>query len=228
MRKSAFAIGAALCLALVGCSETAAEDTTDTAQQESQEAAVVDTSGLEDAIAEAQSVTLDGLSASTYSKLSTAYDDAVSVLDDDEAKQSEVNSAQRALLSALDSAKNESSARTDEFTIVDAYVDKSNANELSYGFYEMVIVVQNNTDETLEFQGVDIAELDASGNIINSYMSYNKNAVDTMVDPGQQLSLSLTCALEDGIAGVRCTKYEYGPFGSSTTGVLSETFTKMF
>lgn len=219
-------IGAALCLALVGCSsDSQAQDTTSAASVESQEDQEVDKSGLEEAVDEAESVTIDKLSSSTYEKLSNAYDEAKAVLEDDDAKQYEVDAKQRALLSALDSAEAESESHTDEFTIVDAYLDNS---ALSYGYFDIVLVVQNNTDETLEFQGVDVAELDADGNILDSYMSYNKNAVDTMVDPGQQLSVQLTCSVDDGIAGVRCTEYEYGLFSSLTTGVFSETFTKMF
>lgn len=230
MRKPLLVAALVGTIALAGCSSASlSQGTTDETRQEGAQESVseddaVDKSGLEEAVSDAESVTLDSLSASTYSNLSNAYNDAKALIEDDGAKQFEVDSAQRALLSALDRAKQESESRTDEFTIVEAHAEPVD----SYGYFDMVITVRNNTDEAKEFQGVDIAELDSSGNIINSYMSYNKNAVDTVVDPGQQLSISLTCSADDGIAGVRCTKYEYGPFGSQTEGKFSETFTQMF
>lgn len=132
-------IGAALCLALVGCSsDSQAQDTTSAASVESQEDQEVDESGLEEAVDEAESVTIDKLSSSTYEKLSNAYDEAKAVLEDDDAKQYEVDAKQRALLSALDSAEAESESHTDEFTIVDAYLDNS---ALSYGYFDIVLVV---------------------------------------------------------------------------------------
>ena len=230
---AALGIALAAGIPLTGCdsAKTGAQGSAPAQQERSQEleqtsaeSDTVDKSGLEDAIAKVESTTLDGLMLGTGMRLSNAYDNAVGVMNDEDAKQTEVDSAQRHLISAFDAAKMESESHTDEFTVVDAYAEPVN----SYGYFDIIVVVQNNTDSAKEFQGVDIAELDASGNIINSYMSYNKNAVDTVVDPGQQLSVSLTCAAEDGIAGVRVTKYEYGPFGSQTEGRFSEAFTKMF
>lgn len=228
MRKEIIAAALVGTLAIVGCTSQPADaaDEAPVAEEEA-ENEEVDKSGLKETLGKVESATLEGLSLATGTKLSDAYDEAVAIMDDDEANQAKVDSAQRALMSAFDSAMRESEAYTsasvDEFTVVDAYAEPVN----SYGFFDMVIVVQNNTDSAKEFQGVDIAELDADGNIINSYMSYNKNAVDTVVDPGQQLSLRLTCSADDGIAGVRVTRYEYGPsIGSG--GDLSETFTKMF
>ena len=215
-------------LALAGCNSQPAEKADDTPiVEEETESKEVDKTALKEILDEVESTTLDGLTLATGTNLSNAHDEAVTVMSDDDANQAEVDSAERALLSAFDKASRESESyaatSVDEFTVVDAYVEPVN----SYGFFDMVVVVQNNTDDAKEFQGVDIAELDANGNIINSYMSYNKNAVDTMVDPGQQLSLRLTCSADDGIAGVRVTRYEYGPsIGSG--GDLSETFTKMF
>lgn len=99
-------------LALVGCSSAPqAQDTTDDAAvQESEEAEEVDKSGLEETIAEVEATTLEGLTLDTGTKLSNAYDEAVAVMNDDEAKQYEVDSAQRALISAFDSASSESEA----------------------------------------------------------------------------------------------------------------------
>lgn len=229
MKKRVIAAALVGTLALAGCTSHPAETADETTQQTSEaaESKEVDKSGLEEIINEVESTTLEDLTLAAGTSLSSAHDEAVTVMSDDEANQAEVDSAERALISAFDRASRESeeymSASVDEFTVVDAYAEPVN----SYGYFDMVIVVQNNTDSAKEFQGVDIAELDANGNIINSYMSYNKNAVDTMVDPGQQLSLRLTCSADDGIAGVRVTRYEYGPsIGSG--GELSETFTKMF
>ena len=228
MRRQVIAAALVGTLALVGCNSQPAETADETpAVEEEAESKEVDKSALKEILDEVESTTLEGLTLATGTSLSNAHDEAVAVMGDDTANQAEVDGAVRALISAFDRASRESesyaAASVDEFTVVDAYAEPVN----SYGFFDMVIVVQNNTDAAKEFQGVDIAELDANGNIINSYMSYNKNAVDTMVDPGQQLSLRLTCSADDGIAGVRVTRYEYGPsIGSG--GELSETFTKMF
>lgn len=229
MRRQLVAAALVGTLALVGCTSQPADTADETPQQTSgaSETTEVDKSGLEEVLEEVESTTLEGLTLDTGTSLSEAHDEAVAVMGDDEANQAEVDSAERALISAFDRATRESeeyaSSSVDEFTIADAYAEPVN----SYGFFDMVIVVQNNTDSVKEFQGVDIAELDADGNIINSYMSYNKNAVDVMVEPGQQFSLRLTCSADDGIAGVRVTRYEYGP-SIGTGGELSEAFTKMF
>lgn len=113
----------------------------------------------------------------------------------------------------------------DEFTIVDA---RTQALPGTDEYYDIVVTVKNNTDSEKLFQGFSVKELDASGNIIDSYMSYNKNAVQTVVAPGQQLDISLTTAKSSGVAGISSDGYEYGDMSSTTTGTFSQPFTKMF
>ena len=160
-------------LALVGCNSQPAEKADDTPIVEEETESKVDKTSLKEILDEVESTTLDGLTLATGTNLSNAHDEAVTVMGDDEANQAEVDSAERALISAFDRASRESESyaatSVDEFTVVDAYAEPVN----SYGFFDMVIVVQNNTDAAKEFQGVDIAELDANGNIIN----YSKKSV---------------------------------------------------
>ena len=98
-------------LALVGCSSQPAETVDETsAVEEEAVSEEVDKSGLKETLEEVESTTLEGLTLNTGTKLSEAYDKAVAIMDDDEANQAEVDSAQRALISAFDSASRESEA----------------------------------------------------------------------------------------------------------------------
>lgn len=100
-------------------------------------------------------------------------------------------------------------SHVDDFTIVNVEREEDNG----YGYWEMKVTVQNNTDEEKNFLGFQIDELNADGNIINSYMSYNKNASDAIVEPGQQYTISLTEKSDDGIAGMQSRYCEWGEFG---------------
>lgn len=182
----------------------------------------VDKSGLQDLTDEATSMNISETSADAVEGLEGAVEDAQDVMDDEDATREEVDEAEKGLQAAIDAA--ESSKSVDEFVVTGASAGPAN----EYGYFEMTITVRNETDDRREFLGVDIAELDASGNIINSYMSYNKNYQPTVVDPGQELSIDLTCSASDGIAGVRCTEYEYAYYDSSIYGTLSEPFVAMF
>jgi len=125
---------------------------------------------------------------------------------------------------ATTSAETQAS-HVDEFTITD--VTKGEAN--SYGYYDLDVTVQNNTDEAKNFLGFSVNELDANGNILKSYMSYNKNAAYTVVEPGQQYHIKLTEAVADGIAGFQSRGYEYGDsINSSTKGSFSTPCKVMF
>lgn len=113
----------------------------------------------------------------------------------------------------------------DVFTIVSA----TKSNSLGYGFWELKVTVKNNTDTAKQFLGFQIDELDASGNIIDSYMSYNKNASYAVVEPGQQYTISLTEAEEDGIAGMQSRYCEWGDDSSdSTKSEYSQVFKTSF
>lgn len=129
--------------------------------------------------------------------------------------------------SANDTSQNESSSTeeettnqyTDEFIVVDCEVE-----ELSQGFYDVIVTVENNTDETKSFYGVSITDLDKDGNIIDSYMSYNKNAIEEDLKPGQELSISLTYSEDDEVDSIKCDSYEYIDGDTLVQGVISEPF----
>jgi hypothetical protein len=113
----------------------------------------------------------------------------------------------------------------DVFTIVSA----THAKDLGYGYWEMHVTVQNNSDSAKNFLGFQIDELDADGNIIKSYMSYNKNAAYAVVEPGQTYTIPLTEAVADGIAGMQSRYCEWGDSPSSATkSEYSEFFKTMF
>lgn len=113
----------------------------------------------------------------------------------------------------------------DVFTIVSA----THAKDLGYGYWEMHVTVQNNSDSAKNFLGFQIDELDANGNIIQSYMSYNKNAAYAVVEPGQTYTIPLTEADADGIAGMQSRYCEWGDSPSNATkSEYSEVFKTMF
>lgn len=116
-------------------------------------------------------------------------------------------------------------SQKDVFTIANAQKTK----ELGYGFWELGVTVQNNSDAAKNFLGFQIDELDAEGNIINSYMSYNKNSMPTVVEPGQQLTIPLTEAYEDNIAGIQSRYCEWGDdISTATRSDYSQPFKVMF
>lgn len=113
----------------------------------------------------------------------------------------------------------------DAFTIVGAKRTKT----LGQDFWELGVTVRNNTDEPKQFLGFRMDELDAEGNIIDSYMSYQKNSMPTVVEPGQTLTIPLTMANEDGVAGMQSRYCEWGEDRSSAVkSEYSETFRTMF
>ena len=122
-------------------------------------------------------------------------------------------------------SSNSSNNHIDDFTIVNVVRGEDN----SYGYWDLEVTVQNNTDEEKNFLGFQIDELDANGNIINSYMSYNKNASETIVEPGQQYTIKLTEKTDDGIAGMQSRYCEWGEFkGNRIKCEYSEKFKVMF
>ena len=100
---------------------------------------------------------------------------------------------------------------------------------MSGDYWEMEVTVQNNTNEPKNFLGFQIDELDSNQNILNSYMSYNKNSCPTIVDPGQQFTIKLTEKGSDGIAGMQSNYCVWGDSISSGTKCgYSEKFKAMF
>lgn len=113
----------------------------------------------------------------------------------------------------------------DEFTIVNV---NRGADDES-GYWEMEVTVRNNTDETKTFLGFQVIELDADGNIIDSYMSYNKNYMPVPVEPGQELTISLTEHSGDGMVGFKSTMYVWSnENGVEVEGTFSEPYTTTF
>ena len=131
--------------------------------------------------------------------------------------------------SASGSGKADSSSSTDDHTDDFTIVNVVRGEDNSYGYWDLEVTVQNNTDEEKNFLGFQIDELDADGNIINSYMSYNKNACETIVEPGQQYTIKLTEKTDDGIAGMQSRYCEWGEFkGDRIKCEYSEKFKVMF
>lgn len=97
-----------------------------------------------------------------------------------------------------------------------------------YGYWEMYVTVVNNSKEAQQFLGFHIDELDAGGNIIDSYMSYNKNAAYTVVEPGQSYTIDLTEAIDDNIAGMQSRYCEYGDEDDPTRSDYSAPYKQMF
>lgn len=60
-------------------------------------------------------------------------------------------------------------------------------------------------------------------------MSYNKNSMPTLVEPGQQLTIPLTEAHEDNIAGMQSRYCEWGDdISTATRSDYSQPFKVMF
>lgn len=97
-----------------------------------------------------------------------------------------------------------------------------------YGYWEMYVTVVNNSKEPQQFLGFHIDELDAAGNIIDSYMSYNKNAAYTVVEPGQSYTIDLTEAVDDNIAGMQSRYCEYGDEDDPMHSDYSTPYKQMF
>ena len=113
----------------------------------------------------------------------------------------------------------------DEFTIVSAVRGEDDGG----GYWEMEVTVRNNTDSTKTFMGFNVIELDADGNIVDLYMSYNKNYAPTPVEPGQEYTISLTESDEDGIAGFKSTGYVWTTEGGARVeGEFSEPYVTTF
>lgn len=107
------------------------------------------------------------------------------------------------------SRETEKSASLSENKPVIEYESLEKTSEPEYGYFEVAVNIKNISDEPITLTGVSIDELNASGNVIDSYMSYNKNAVDIYLEPGQTGSINLTESDSDGIAGIRVIEYEY-------------------
>lgn len=98
------------------------------------------------------------------------------------------------------------------------------ATPLTQGYYEVSFTLRNDSDETLDLAGFDVLELDADGNILDSYKSYNKNAVDIPVEPGQEASIPLTFSEDDNISGFKSTKYYTKSDSGKEEGTFNEPF----
>lgn len=97
-----------------------------------------------------------------------------------------------------------------------------------YGYWEMYVTVVNNSKEPQQFLGFQIDELDMNGNIIDSYMSYNKNAAYTTVEPGQSYTIDLTEAVDDNVVGMQSRYCEYGDEDDPTRSDYSTPYKQMF
>lgn len=111
MRRQVIAAALVGTLALVGCTSQPAETVDDTpAVEEEAVSEEVDKSDLKELVEEVESTTLEGLRLTTGTNLSNAYEEAVTVMNDEGANQPEIDGAERALISAFDRATRESEA----------------------------------------------------------------------------------------------------------------------
>ncbi|MBA4698750.1 MAG: hypothetical protein H2212_04890 [Ruminococcus sp.] len=84
-----------------------------------------------------------------------------------------------------------------------------NVTNKGNGFFTIDYTIKNNTDKDLTFKGIHMRELNAQNTILKEYESYNKNAQDTQLAPGQDMILILTFAESDGIAVIENASYEF-------------------
>lgn len=113
-------------------------------------------------------------------------------------------------------------ARQADFTIVDITAVTTDDTE----YFDVEVTVQNNTDEAKNFLGFEMVELDADGNITDSYMSYNKNSCETVVEPGQQFTITL--GEPTSVAGMQSSYCEWGEFSSPVKCEFAEPYKVMF
>lgn len=78
-----------------------------------------------------------------------------------------------------------------------------------YGYYISTCKVKNNTNKKMIFQGINIYELDNNGDILDSWESYNQNAVDAELEPGQSISFDTMYEINSGIEQIKSTSYSY-------------------
>ena len=77
-------------------------------------------------------------------------------------------------------------------------------------------------------QGFDVELLDANGDILDSYMSYNQNAVEANVLPGQTLSVELSTDNASEVAGIQSNYCCFGDFSDMTEEKYPETYLHFF
>lgn len=177
-------------LALVGCSSQPTEKADDTPiAEEETESEGVDKTALKEILDEVESTTLEGLTLATGTSLSNAHDEAVTVMGDDEANQAEVDSAERALISAFDRASRESKA----YDTVETSVEEAPKTSFGEGMHlvgtdieagEYKLTATSDVDGYWKVTGSSVPDADIIGNDIFTGTAY------VTVTDGQYLTVS--------------------------------------
>lgn len=94
---------------------------------------------------------------------------------------------------------------TNNDVIFEGYEVKENES----GYYDCIFKVKNNTDKKIVFQGISIYELDDNGDILDKWNSYNQNAINAELDPGQSISFDTSHEISSGIKKIKSTSYSY-------------------
>lgn len=98
-------------------------------------------------------------------------------------------------------------------------------NDLGSGLFEIVYEIKNNTDNNIVFMGISMKEFDENDTVLNDYYSYNKNAVDTELQPQQSTNLKLTFSNNNGIKKIENTSYRFKTLdGEMIEGKLSNPY----
>lgn len=92
---------------------------------------------------------------------------------------------------------------TQKFEILESKVIGS-----EYGYINTKFKIKNISDQELTFEGIAIRELDANGDILDTWNSYNQNAVEADLEPGQSVYLELSHD-EGEVKSVEITGYTY-------------------
>ena len=101
-----------------------------------------------------------------------------------------------------ESPSSSSSAANESYDSSPFLIESHEIKEPTSPFYHIVYVLENISDRSLVFSGISIKEFDSQNTILGDYYSYNKHAMDTIVEPGQKVRLDLTFSKEDGIARI--------------------------
>lgn len=120
-------------------------------------------------------------------------------------------------ISAKENANNTGVLHSDELIITNVEISVT-----VEPYFEIIYEIKNNTEEVITFEGISIKEYDSNNTILGDYYSYNKNAMETNLDPGQSMKLDLTFSREEGISKVESTEYEfYDKNNNLITGTFS-------
>lgn len=129
---------------------------------------------------------------------------------------------------AQEQSQQEESADKPAFSMVGVKMERTESPYSGVG-YNATFTLRNDGAEEQTLLGFNVVELNAAGNVISSYQSFNKNAVQTPVEPGQEASVTLYYTEADGqkIAGYRVDRVYIGDYKNIEATKLAEPFKQM-